>query len=176
MNLSLMLLLYLMLSLGCADELIFERKTVGVGDDVFLNCARQSHRSTSLFWTRVVSGSLPEVLGATFEFDYDGVDQTSRITTKQEPEKYTLHIKNARLNDTGFYYCILVEQLRMTFLKGTFLRFKGKHHLKPQFTYSHSSAHVYIYRHLSACIYRQGFIIFYVYKSKPTENQFIKEY
>lgn len=134
MNLSLMLLLYLMLSLGCADELILERKTVGVGDDVFLDCTRQNRGSAALFWTRVVSGSLPEVLGATFEFDYDGVNQTPRITTKQEPEKYILHINNAQLNDTGFYYCIKVEQLRMTFLKGTFLRFKGKHHLKPQFT------------------------------------------
>lgn len=135
MNVSLMLVLYLMLSVGCADELVLETKTVTVGDDVFLNCTRQESGTAGLFWTRLVSGSLPEVLGATFEFEsrsFDAVNQ-SHITTKQEPETFVLHISKTKLSDTGFYYCLKVNMLTMMFLKRTFLRFEGKHHLKQQY-------------------------------------------
>ena len=113
---------------GCADDQIFVAKTVGVGDNVTLTCIRQRAESetTTLFWIRLVSGNVPEFLGGTFAFDYDGVDKTTRITTKQEPGTFVLHINKAKLSDAGLYYCIKVDQLNMTLLKGTFLRIKGK--------------------------------------------------
>ncbi|XP_070769865.1 uncharacterized protein [Enoplosus armatus] len=111
---------------GCTDDLIFVTKTVGVGDDVTLSCTRQtSWLSAQLFWIRLVSGNLPEFLGGTFTFDYDGVNKTPRITSKQEPGSFVLHINNTKLSDTGVYYCIKVDELKMTFLKGTFLSIKG---------------------------------------------------
>ncbi|XP_042274188.1 uncharacterized protein LOC121901461 [Thunnus maccoyii] len=118
----------LMLRVGrCADDQIFVTKTVDVGDDVTLTCIRQKAESgaTTLFWIRLVSGNVPEFLGGTFAFDYDGVDKTTRITTKQEPGTFVLHINKAKLSDTGLYYCIKVDLLNMTLLKGTFLRIEG---------------------------------------------------
>uniref|UniRef100_A0A8C4DW06 Ig-like domain-containing protein n=1 Tax=Dicentrarchus labrax TaxID=13489 RepID=A0A8C4DW06_DICLA len=118
--------LLLMLRVGrCTDSLIFETKTVGVGDDVTLTCTRQaSEPKTRLFWIRLVSGDLPELLGGTFSFDYDGVNKTPRITAKQEPGAFVLHISQTKLSDTGVYYCVKVKELDMTFLNGTFLRIK----------------------------------------------------
>lgn len=119
-----------MLSVGCRDVLILEKKTVGVGDNVTLICPRQKLLEIRhLFWTRLVSGTLPEVLGATFVFDDDSFDTTHRITLKQGPETFLLHINKTQQNDTGFYYCMGVQLLNMKLLSGTFLRVKGKHHL-----------------------------------------------
>ncbi|XP_071314250.1 uncharacterized protein [Trachinotus anak] len=120
-------LLALLLRAGrCTDDLIFETKTVDVGDDVKLNCTRQtSDHGANLFWIRLVSGKFPETLGQTFSFDYDGVNKTPRITAKQEPGTFLLHISGAELSDTGLYYCIKVKQLDMEFLTGTFLIIKG---------------------------------------------------
>lgn len=136
-----------MLSLGCVDDLIFETKTVGVGDDVTLTCTRQkSEFSTVLFWTRLVSGSLPEVLGATFTFDDDGANnipnKIPHITVKQEPETFVLHINKTKISDSGFYNCIKAYLRDMRFLNGTFLRIKGKHHL---------NLHVYIKTQIYNC-------------------------
>ena len=102
--------------------------TVGVGQDVTLTCARPTnkYKSTTLFWIRLVSGNLPEFLGGTFSFDYDGVNNTPHVITKQQPGTFVLHIKKAELSDTGLYYCINVDQLHMTLLKGIFLRIEGK--------------------------------------------------
>ncbi|XP_067455924.1 immunoglobulin kappa light chain-like [Thunnus thynnus] len=118
----------LMLRVGrCADNQIFVTKTVGVGDNVTLTCIRQRAESetTTLFWIRLVSGNVPEFLGGTLAFDYDGVDKTSRITAKQEPGTFVLHIDKTKLSDTGLYYCIKVNQRHLTFLNGTFLRIEG---------------------------------------------------
>ncbi|XP_071313786.1 signal-regulatory protein beta-2-like [Trachinotus anak] len=119
-------LLALFLRAGrCTDDLIFETKTVDVGDDVKLTCTRpSSDHGAYLFWIRLVSGNLPEFLGGTFSFDYDIFNKTSRITAKQEPGTFLLHISEAELSDTGLYYCIKVDVLYMKFLKGTFLRIK----------------------------------------------------
>uniref|UniRef100_A0A4W6F9E5 Ig-like domain-containing protein n=1 Tax=Lates calcarifer TaxID=8187 RepID=A0A4W6F9E5_LATCA len=101
-------------------------KIVDVGDDVKLTCPRQtSDHSINLFWIRLVSGDLPEFLGGTFSFDYDGVNKTPRITAKQEPGTFILLISKTELSDTGVYYCIKAKQLGVTFLKGAFLRIKG---------------------------------------------------
>ncbi|XP_040903676.1 signal-regulatory protein beta-2-like [Toxotes jaculatrix] len=109
----------------CTDDLIFETKVVGVGDDVNLTCARQESDDADLYWIRLVSGDFPELLGGTFTFDHDGVNSGRHITTKQEPGTFLLHISKTERNDTGFYYCIKVEVLDMKFLTGTFLRIKG---------------------------------------------------
>ncbi len=65
-------------------------------------------------------------MGGTFSFDYEGVNKTPRITAKQEPGTFTLHISKTQPSDTGLYYCIEVSTLNMTILTGTFLRTKGK--------------------------------------------------
>ncbi|XP_051275436.1 signal-regulatory protein beta-2-like [Dicentrarchus labrax] len=119
--------LLLMLRVGrCTDSLIFETKTVGVGYNVTLTCTRQaSEPKTRLFWIRLVSGDLPELLGGTYTFDFDGVNKTPRITAKQEPGAFVLHISQTNLSDTGVYYCVKVKELDMIFLNGTFLRIKG---------------------------------------------------
>ena len=93
-----------------------------------LTCERQKtwHRAY-LHWIRLVSGNFPEVLGGTFALDVTDVVQTHRITTKQEPGKFVLHILETQLGDTAIYYCIKVVQFKMTILKGTFLRIKGKY-------------------------------------------------
>ncbi|XP_059201709.1 signal-regulatory protein beta-2-like [Centropristis striata] len=111
---------------GCKQNQIFETKSVGVGDDATLTCSRQtSELRATLFWIRLVSGSIPEFFGGTYSFDYDGVNETPRITTKQEPGAFILHINEAKLSDTGVYYCINVNGFEMTLLKGTFLRIEG---------------------------------------------------
>ncbi|XP_074505788.1 signal-regulatory protein beta-2-like [Sebastes fasciatus] len=117
----------LMLRVGrCTDDQIFEIKTVDVGDDVTLTCPRQESESQeTLFWVRLVSGNFPEFLGGTFIFDYKAVNKTPRFTAEQGPGTFLLHIHETKPSDTGVYYCIKVNQLKMTFLKGTFLRIKG---------------------------------------------------
>ncbi|XP_047441782.1 signal-regulatory protein beta-2-like [Mugil cephalus] len=114
---------------GCTDDLTFATETVDVGGDVNLTCPRpetlDEYKST-LYWIRIVSEKGPEFLGGTYGFKFDyGVNKTPRITAKQEPKAFVLHISQTRLSDTGVYYCIKVKSLHMTFLNGTFLRIKG---------------------------------------------------
>uniref|UniRef100_A0A671Y4C4 Ig-like domain-containing protein n=1 Tax=Sparus aurata TaxID=8175 RepID=A0A671Y4C4_SPAAU len=96
---------------GCTDDLNFEMKTVKVGNNVTLTCARQeSLLSTfNLFWIRLVSGNMPELLGGTYSFDFDGGKKT-RITAKQGDGTFLLHISKAQLSDTGIYYCLKVKR------------------------------------------------------------------
>ncbi|KAM7417272.1 hypothetical protein PAMA_017092 [Pampus argenteus] len=118
----------LMLRVGrCADDQMIVTKTVDVGDDVTLTCTRNrsQHGATTLFWIRLVDGNLPEFLGGTFGFDRDDVIKTPRITAKQEPGTFVLHINKSKTSDTGLYYCIKVELLQLTFRNVTFLRIKG---------------------------------------------------
>lgn len=113
---------------GCTDDHIFETKTFDVGHDVTLTCTRQkSWTQTHLFWIRLVSGTFPEILGGTLSYDYEGVSVTGHIAAKQEPGKFVLNINKAQLSDTAVYYCVKVKRLNMTFLKGIFLRVKGKY-------------------------------------------------
>ncbi|XP_041800550.1 uncharacterized protein LOC121611890 [Chelmon rostratus] len=117
----------LMLGVGrCTDDQMFETMTVDFGQDVTLTCDRQtSWTSTQLFWMRLVSGNLPEFLGGTVTIDFNGVTTTGHITSKQGPGTFILHISQAKLSDTGVYFCVKVKQVDMTVLKGTFLRIKG---------------------------------------------------
>uniref|UniRef100_A0A3Q3G1P9 Ig-like domain-containing protein n=1 Tax=Labrus bergylta TaxID=56723 RepID=A0A3Q3G1P9_9LABR len=110
---------------GCTIDENFETKTVGVGDEVTLTCPRdESLSSTQLFWLRLVSGDLPEVLGGTFSFEYDDVHKTPRITAKQKPGTFVMIIDKAKVGDTGLYFCVKQERINMTVLKGTFLQIK----------------------------------------------------
>ncbi|XP_029918556.1 uncharacterized protein LOC115367004 [Myripristis murdjan] len=107
----------------CTDDHNFVTKTARVGEDVTLSCMRLNNLTRAyLFWIRLDAKNFPEVLGGTFSFDSDRVTKTRGITAKQEPGKFVLHITKTELSDTAVYYCIKVEQLRMDFLKGTFLR------------------------------------------------------
>lgn len=111
---------------GCMDDQSFVTKNVHLGEDVTLTCSRRSNLSGLLFWIRVVAGNLPEVLGATYTFDQGTVNETPRITTKQEAGTFVLHIIQTQLNDTAFYYCEEVIELKTTKWNITFLRVKGK--------------------------------------------------
>ncbi|XP_029918554.1 signal-regulatory protein beta-2-like [Myripristis murdjan] len=124
-----MLLVFCMLfvlSIGrCTDDQNFTTVTAHVGENVTLTCMRHDSSDTKfLFWIRLVAGNFPEVLGRTFSFPYISHDGVARITAKQEPGKFVLHITKTQLSDTAIYYCIKVYQIRMTFLNGTFLRIK----------------------------------------------------
>uniref|UniRef100_A0A3B4TD93 Ig-like domain-containing protein n=1 Tax=Seriola dumerili TaxID=41447 RepID=A0A3B4TD93_SERDU len=112
----------------CADEHIFETKTVNVGETVTLTCTRQgTSKSARLFWIRLVSGTFPEGLGGQvtyFSFDENSVKETHHTEAKQKLEKLEKHISKAQFSDTAIYYCLQVEKLDITFLKGIFLRVK----------------------------------------------------
>ncbi|XP_078025595.1 uncharacterized protein LOC117260856 [Epinephelus lanceolatus] len=127
MKMVIIFYLLLMLRVGrCTDDHVFETTTVEVGDDVTLNCTRQtSDLRETLFWIRLVSGKTPEFLGGTYAFDYEGVNKTPHITAKQEPGSFILHIHETKLSDTGLYYCLKVNLLDMTFSKSALLRVKG---------------------------------------------------
>ncbi|XP_039476763.1 uncharacterized protein LOC120443075 [Oreochromis aureus] len=107
------------------DDQSFVTKNVHPGEDVTLTCSRRSNLSGLLFWIRVVAGNLPEVLGATYTFDHATVNKTPRITTKQGTGTFVLHIIQTQLNDTAFYYCKEVIELKTTQWNITFLRVKG---------------------------------------------------
>lgn len=101
-------------------------KTVEAGKDVTLKCNRFSSDSGTLFWFKLAAGNLPEVLGATYTFDNGNVNKTPRITTKQEPGTFVLHITETELTDSAFYYCEKHIELQTEYLNITFLRVKGK--------------------------------------------------
>ncbi|XP_061582152.1 signal-regulatory protein beta-2-like [Cololabis saira] len=124
-----MLIIFLVLGFrmgGCTDNLMFETKTVAIGDDVTLKCPRLAFEyGATFYWIRLLPGNRPEFLGGTYSFDYNSSRGTSRITVKQAPQTFILHINGAKMSDTGLYYCMKVQILDMTFLKGEFLSVKG---------------------------------------------------
>uniref|UniRef100_A0A8C5NBZ2 Ig-like domain-containing protein n=1 Tax=Gouania willdenowi TaxID=441366 RepID=A0A8C5NBZ2_GOUWI len=78
-----------------------------------------------LFWIRIISGHFPEFLGGTYLFDNEEIDgKFDHITTKQEPGTFVLRISEAKLNDTGLYYCVKNEWLNWTFVTGHFIKVK----------------------------------------------------
>ncbi|XP_027863951.1 uncharacterized protein LOC114138751 isoform X2 [Xiphophorus couchianus] len=112
----------------CSDKLKIEVKTVTAGQNVTLNCPRQTsalYRET-FYWIRLVSGNWPEFLGATANFKTDDVSKIPHVQTKQEEGEFHLHINEAKRNDTGLYYCIKVRQLDFIFMKGTLLKIKSQ--------------------------------------------------
>uniref|UniRef100_A0A672IQK2 Ig-like domain-containing protein n=1 Tax=Salarias fasciatus TaxID=181472 RepID=A0A672IQK2_SALFA len=91
-----------------------------------LTCPRTFGHKEVFFWIRIVSGHQPEFLGGTFGFDYNkGVNQTPYFTTKQEPGTFILYINQTQIGDTGLYYCIRTQSLKMAFRRRVFLKVEG---------------------------------------------------
>ncbi|XP_034037265.1 uncharacterized protein LOC117520071 [Thalassophryne amazonica] len=130
MNSEMLLRFSVLLMVGvvqCSDDQMFERKTVSVGENVTLTCNIITKITlNSLFWIRLVSGNVPEVVGATFSFEHEGHDnKMPHITAKVKNELFILKITEANHSDTGLYYCTVVQQLDMKFMKGILLKVKG---------------------------------------------------
>ncbi|XP_029958483.1 uncharacterized protein LOC115396646 [Salarias fasciatus] len=117
----------LMIRVGrCIDDQKFDVKTVAAQENVTLTCPREKRLDDEkLYWIRIISGHQPEFLGRTFVFDYEEVNQTPHFTTKQGPGTFILHIHQTQISDTGLYYCIGAETLKMIFLRGVFLKVEG---------------------------------------------------
>lgn len=122
------LLMYCLLNFsGCTDNQSFVTKVAGVGENVILTCTHEISRDIeTFFWIKLVLGNLPEILGRAYSFNYEDGNVISRIITKQEPGRFYLNITKSKLSDSGFYYCLKQHHLNISFLKGTFLRIKGK--------------------------------------------------
>ncbi|XP_067454482.1 uncharacterized protein [Thunnus thynnus] len=103
----------------CADDWIYETKTVGVGNYVKMTCPRKL--AETLFWIKLVSENVPQVFGRVY-----GSEDDLRIRAIEEPGKFALRIKKAKLSDTGFYYCMRTLQQELTFLRGTHLKVEGR--------------------------------------------------
>uniref|UniRef100_A0A8C5HGA3 Ig-like domain-containing protein n=1 Tax=Gouania willdenowi TaxID=441366 RepID=A0A8C5HGA3_GOUWI len=108
----------------CSFQL--ETLTVDVKQNVNITCDRlKPSPDKKLFWIRFISGHFPEFLGGTYLFDNEDIDgKSDRITTKQEPGTFVLRISEAKLNDTGLYYCVENEWLNWTFVTGHFIKVK----------------------------------------------------
>uniref|UniRef100_A0A3B5KV30 Immunoglobulin V-set domain-containing protein n=1 Tax=Xiphophorus couchianus TaxID=32473 RepID=A0A3B5KV30_9TELE len=68
----------------CSDKLKIEVKTVTAGQNVTLNCPRQTsalYRET-FYWIRLVSGNWPEFLGPTYGPEFLGSRLTATYTEK----------------------------------------------------------------------------------------------
>lgn len=91
-----------------------------------LTCRRQSGLSGALFWIRLVVGSFPEVVAATYTFDGSSVCASPRFKAEQEPGTFVLYITKSELSDAAFYYCEQVIDLQTTLLNKTFLSITGK--------------------------------------------------
>nr|XP_040031599.1 uncharacterized protein LOC120818530 isoform X1 [Gasterosteus aculeatus aculeatus] len=102
----------------CSDPMM-ETRTVAVGSDVKLSCARES--SGSVFWIRLVSGNVPEYLMKSNSFKSD-----RHITATQHSGTLDLHIEKARLSDSAVYCCFKTSQKDLTFLSVTDLRVEAE--------------------------------------------------
>uniref|UniRef100_A0A8C5NC13 Ig-like domain-containing protein n=1 Tax=Gouania willdenowi TaxID=441366 RepID=A0A8C5NC13_GOUWI len=111
----------------CSFQL--ETLTVDVKQNVTLTCDRlKPSPNKKLFWIRIISGHFPEFLGGTYLFDNEEIDgKFDHITTKQEPGTFVLRISEAKLNDTGLYYCVkndlcLIGKMTPLFLNFIFVQ------------------------------------------------------
>ncbi|XP_028316014.1 uncharacterized protein LOC114471417 isoform X2 [Gouania willdenowi] len=94
-----------------------QNKTVHVKQDVELPCA--SKKSSNVIWITIISGHLPEFLDGT-----DFVARSNRISAKQESGTSVLHIREAKLDDTGLYYCVINDWRRWKIVTGHFVKVK----------------------------------------------------
>ncbi|KAK7877216.1 hypothetical protein WMY93_032069 [Mugilogobius chulae] len=101
-------------------------QTYGAGETVTLSCPRSFKpiETPTLHWIRVLSGNSPEFLGGTYSFEYKGANNTPRTITKQGDGTFDLIIQQSDLTDTGFYYCVKVQRLKMDLQFGIFLKLK----------------------------------------------------
>uniref|UniRef100_A0A672IR99 Immunoglobulin V-set domain-containing protein n=1 Tax=Salarias fasciatus TaxID=181472 RepID=A0A672IR99_SALFA len=89
------------------SSFLFCQCTFNVREDVTLACSHWTAVGGVLFWKKLVPGSLPEVLGATYTFNHVAVHRRPRTETKQEHGAFVLRIAQTELDDTAFYYCEL---------------------------------------------------------------------
>ncbi|XP_055080580.1 uncharacterized protein LOC129456556 isoform X2 [Periophthalmus magnuspinnatus] len=110
----------------CTDMSLFETRAHDPGETLTLTCPRsvKTTGSPTFHWIRVVSGSYPEFLGGTYSFEYEGVNKTPHTTTKQGDGTFDLIIHQLSLTDTGFYYCVKEQELKMELVFGIFLIIK----------------------------------------------------
>ncbi|XP_055011046.1 uncharacterized protein LOC110153670 [Boleophthalmus pectinirostris] len=110
----------------CTDSNLFVTRSHDPGETVTLRCPRSVKftESPTFHWIRVLSGNVPEFLGGTFSYKYTNVSKTPRTTTKQGDGTFDLIIHQSILNDTGFYYCVKVNLLKMELVFGIFLIIK----------------------------------------------------
>ena len=69
-----------------------------------------------------ISGNVPQVFRRTNGFKDDRC-----ITAIEESGIFALRITQAKLSDTGVYYCVKPSQQQLIFLKGTHLKVEGKY-------------------------------------------------
>ncbi|XP_007550335.2 uncharacterized protein LOC103136839 [Poecilia formosa] len=113
----------LMLQVEYAENFVIT--TIAVGETATFSCERHSSGAVgSLFWIKLIPGKMPDILGSTFTFNYPKSNTYSRISTKQEPGSFVLHLARRRLSDTAFYFCLRTQKHNLTFLNGTLLRIK----------------------------------------------------
>ncbi|XP_055014977.1 uncharacterized protein LOC110159008 [Boleophthalmus pectinirostris] len=110
----------------CTDRNLFVTRSHDPGETITLSCPRSVKKTdmSTLHWIRVLSGNFPEFLGGTFNFEYEGLNKTPRTTTEQGNGTFDLTIHQSTLSDTGFYYCVKVQQLKMELVFGVFLKIK----------------------------------------------------
>ena len=85
-----------------------------------MTCPRKL--AETLLWIKLVSENVPQVFGRLY-----GSENDPRITAKRESEKFVLRITQAKLSDTGVYYCVRTSQQQLIFLKRTYLKVEGKY-------------------------------------------------
>lgn len=100
---------------GCKDYPFIETKHVDVGDHVKMTCPRRD--AGDIFWMRTDSGNLPEIFEETKNL-------YPHIKVKKDPGILLLQITEARLNDSGFYFCLRKYQDNLTYLNLTSLTVK----------------------------------------------------
>uniref|UniRef100_A0A3Q2FLY7 Ig-like domain-containing protein n=1 Tax=Cyprinodon variegatus TaxID=28743 RepID=A0A3Q2FLY7_CYPVA len=91
---------------GSKDGSALETKTAALGDDVTLTCPRiKSEIDAKLFWIRFIPGKWPEILGASYSFDFkDTNEQTTHIKAQQGKGTFFLYISKVEESDAGLYY------------------------------------------------------------------------
>ncbi|XP_061643630.1 uncharacterized protein LOC133484691 [Phyllopteryx taeniolatus] len=132
MRTALHLLLLLIPNGGCTGGPTFTTKTVAVGQNVSMECPRDTSTfQDHLFWIRLVSGSFPERLAETTAFDLTEPhlwpsNSGHRITAKKEPGMFVLQIDQVQKSDMGVYYCFnsTTWGYNVTFVQGIFLQVK----------------------------------------------------
>lgn len=104
----------------CRSDQTIERMTFLSGQSVAMKCPWNYRES--LFWIRIVPGTLRQVLGKAF-----GSKQTAdlRIRITEENGASLLRINRVTINDGGYYYCLKYNR-ELTFSKEIHLRVEGK--------------------------------------------------
>lgn len=104
----------------CRSDQTIERMTFLSGQSVAMKCPWNYRES--LFWIRIVPGTLHQVLGKAF-----GSKQTAdlRIRITEENGASLLRINRVTINDVGYYYCLKYNR-ELTFSKEIHLRVEGK--------------------------------------------------